>query len=162
MADLLNYTPHRSSRDNLVGEFATIWDFDVHGGAVGAVNLGLKLPANTVIVGGLIHVLTAVTTGASGTLSFGFNTNVDLLAATAAGSLTLNAALPLLPSYTAALDGNAAAGGVAAFTPIRLTAERELKAAVATGALTAGKVAIYVKYIGPFDQIQTVTYHKAA
>jgi hypothetical protein len=160
MADEKKYIAKRNVCDNLGGEIYQIWDFAVNGGAVGTANLDVLLPEGAIVTGGFIHVLTAVTTSASGTLSFGLNTNVDLLAATAAGSLTANAILPLLPSFTAALDGNAAAGGVANATPLRLTAERELKAAVATGALTAGKVAIYLKFIGPAKDVEPVTYRK--
>jgi hypothetical protein len=160
MADEKKYIPERIVRDNLGGKVRQIWDFAVNGGAVGTANLDVLLPEGAIVTGGFIHVLTAVTTSASGTLSFGLNTNVDLLAATAAGSLTANAILPLLPSFTAALDGNAAAGGVAAVTPLRLTAERELKATVATGALTAGKVAVYLEFIGPAKDVEPVTYRK--
>lgn len=161
MADAKKYIPQRDIHDTLGGKLRTVYDFDVHGGAVGTINLDVLLPANTIITRGYIHVLTAVTTGASGTLSFGLNSNVDLLAATAAGSLTANAIIPLIPGNTADLDGNAASGGVAASRPLRLTAERELKAAVATGALTAGKVAIVLEFDGPMDGIEPVTYRKA-
>jgi hypothetical protein len=160
MADDKKYIPERIVRDNLGGKIRQVWDFDVNGGAVGVANLDVLLPEGAIVTGGFIHVLTAVTTSASGTLSFGLNTNVDLLAATAAGSLTVNAILPLIPSTTAALDGNAQAAGVTNSRPLRLTAERELKAEVATGALTAGKVAVYLEFIGPAKDIEPVTYRK--
>lgn len=161
MPDAKKYIPERGLRDNLGGKVRQIWDFAVNGGAVGTINLDVLLPEGAIVTGGFIHVLTAVTTSASGTLSFGLNTTTDLLAATAAGSLTANAILPLLPSFTAALDGNAAAGGVGNATPLRLTAERELKAAIATGALTAGKVAVYLEFIGPAIDVEPVTYRKS-
>lgn len=161
MPDALKYIPERALRDNLGGKVRQIWDFSVNGGAIGTANLDVLLPEGAIVTGGFVHVLTAVTTADSGTLSFGLNDGVDLLAATAAGSLTANAILPLLPNFTAALDGNAAAGGVAAATPLLITAERELKAAVATGALTAGKVAVYFEFIGPAKDIEPVTYRKA-
>ncbi len=161
MSDEKLYVPQRSLKDNLGGEVATvIYDFSVHGGAVGTINSDVILPANVIVTEGWIQVLSAVTTSASGTLSIGLNTTTDLLAATAAGSLTTNAILPLLPSYTAALDGNAAAGGVHNSAPLRLTAQRELRCAIATGALTAGKVAIYLKFFGPLNDIEAVTYRK--
>lgn len=161
MADEKKYVAKRVLSDDLGGKLRQVWDFSVQGGAVGTIPLDVLLPANAVVTGGYIHVIEAVTTSASGTLSFGLNTTVDLLAATAAGSLTANAILPLIPSTTAALDGNAQAAGVANVRPVRLTAERELKAAVATGALTGGKVAIYLEWIGPFDDIEPVTYRKS-
>jgi len=161
MPDAKSYIPQRVVRDDLGGKVAAIWDFSVHGGAIGTINLDVLLPSNAIVYKGYLHVLNAVTTSASGTLSVGLNSTTDLIGATAAGSLTANAILPLLPSYTAALDGNAAAGGVANSAPIRLTAERELKVAIATGALTAGKVAIVLEYEGPLDTITPVTYRKA-
>lgn len=160
MTEEKKYIAKRNIHDNLGGEIYQIWDFSVNGGAVGTANLDVLLPEGAIVVAGHIHVLTAVTTSASGTLSFGLNTTTDLLAATAAGSLTVNAILPLLPSFTAALDGNAASGGVSNSTPLRLTADRELKAAVATGALTAGKVAVYLRFIGPAKDIEPVTFRK--
>lgn len=156
MPDAKKYIPRRNVTDELGGEYYQVWDFAVNGGAVGVANLDVLLPADAIVTGGFIHVLSAVTTSASGTLSFGLNTNVDLLAATAVGSLTANAVLPLLPSLTAS-----GTNPVAASTPLRLTAERELKAAVVTGALTGGKVAIYLKWIGSARDIEPVTYRKA-
>ena len=161
MADEKKYVPKRVLSDDLKGCARQVWDFAVNGGAVGTANLDLLLPAGAIVTGGFIHVLEAVTTSASGTLSVGLNTTTDLLAATAAGSLTLNAILPLIPSTTAALDGNVQAAGVTNSRPVLLTAERELKAAVATGALTGGKVAIYLEWIGPFDGIEPVAYRKS-
>jgi hypothetical protein len=160
MADEKKYIPERALRDNLGGKVRQIWDFAVNGGAVGVANLDVLLPEGAIVTGGFIHVLTAVTTADSGTLSFGLNTNVDLLAATAAGSLTANAILPLIPSTTASISGDAQAAGVGNARPLRLTAERELKAEVATGALTAGKVAVYLEFIGPAKDIEPVTYRK--
>jgi hypothetical protein len=161
MADEKKYIPERSLRDNLGGKVRQVWDFAVNGGAVGVANLDVLLPEGAIVTGGFIHVLTAVTTSASGTLSFGLNSNVDLLAATAAGSLTANAILPLIPSTTAAISGDPHASGVANSRPLRLTADRELKAEVATGALTAGKVAVYLEFIGPAKDIVPVTYRKS-
>jgi hypothetical protein len=160
MTEEKKYIPERALRDNLGGKVRQVWDFAVNGGAVGVANLDVLLPEGAIVTGGFIHVLTAVTTSASGTLSFGLNDNVDLLAATAAASLTANAILPLIPSTTAALDGNAQSAGVTNCRPLRLTADRELKAAVATGALTAGKVAIYLEFIGPAKDITPVTFRK--
>jgi hypothetical protein len=161
MPDAKKYVPERGLRDNLGGKVRQIYDFAVNGGAVGTYNLDVLLPADAIVTGGFIHVLSAVTTSDSGTLSFGLNTGVDLLAATAAGSLTANAILPLIPSTTASISGDAQAAGVANARPLRLTAERELKAAVATGALTGGKVAVYLEFIGPASAVEPVTYRKS-
>jgi hypothetical protein len=156
MPDALKYVAERNLRDHLGGSLRQMWDFSVNGGAVGVAELDVLLPKDAIITGGFVDVVEAVTTSDSGTLSFGLNTNVDLLAATAAGSLTAGAVLPLLPSLTA--EGT---NPVASSTPLRLTAERELKAAVATGALTGGKVAIYLEFVGPAPEVKPVIYRKA-
>ncbi len=158
MSAIKAYIPERSVKDNLGGKVRAIYDFDVHGGAVGTIDLDLKLPKGAIVSKGYLHVLTAVTTSASGTLSVGLNNTVDLLAATAAGSLTANAILPLEPSFTAAISSNHA-DGVSNSTPLLLTAERSLKVEIATGALTAGKVAIVLEYEGSFEDVKPVTYH---
>ena len=146
MPDAKKYVAERNVRDNLSGEIRQIWDFSVDGGAIGTVNMDVLLPADAIVTSGFIHVLTAVTSGGSGTLSFGLNSNVDMLAATAVASLTANAVIPIVPTNA---------------VPVRLTAERELKATVATAALTAGKVAVYLRFVAPASGVVPVTYRKS-
>lgn len=152
------YVHSRLNRDNMAGKAVEVYDFEVHGGAVSTITLPLTLPAGAIVTGGYAFVESAILSTGSATVSLGLNNTTDLLAATAKADLDTNDVLPLLPGYTEALDGNAAAGGVMASTPLRLTAERQLKAAIAVEALTAGKIVVYLEYIGPFD-IQPVTTH---
>ncbi len=145
------YIPHASIRDSLGGCAVDVYDFAVHGGAVGTITLPLEIPDNAIITEAYADVITDPTSDGSATVALGLNTNADLLAATAIASVT--GVVSLLPSYTAALDGNAAAGGVEASSPVKLTADRKLKMTIATAALTAGKIAVYVKWVGPLEDI---------
>lgn len=158
MPDIKRYIPQRHIMEDIGGACYQIYDFAVHGGAIGTVNHQLTLPNNAIVTGGYIHVLTAVTAVGAATVSVGFNTTTDLLAATGKATFSANALIPLLPGTV-----NAASTSTTeplALSPLRLTAERNLKVAIATDALTAGKFAVYVEYIGPFDQVQPVTYGK--
>jgi len=114
------------------------YDFAVQGGATGTVDLlGLDgkpvvIPQNAIIVDSLIDVLTPCTTSASGTIALTAQTAADLRAATAAATYTgLLAGIPV---------------GTAA-TSIKMTADRTLRATIATGAITAGKFNLIVEYI---------------
>lgn len=117
-----------------------VWDFAVQGGAVGTVNLldeqgnAVLLPAGAFITNVVLDVVTPATTGASGTGSLGFLSTVDLLAATAAASIT--GVLAGIPVGTAATWKGP---GTAALTPITFT--------IATGALTAGKFNAFIEYV---------------
>lgn len=115
------------------------YDFAVQGGAIGTVNLvgedgkAVVLPNKAVVVDCLIDVLTQGATSASGTLALGTGqAGNDLKAATAAASYTGRVAC--VPVGSAA-------------TVIKLTADRTMTATIATGALTAGKLWVYVYYI---------------
>lgn len=114
------------------------YDFSVLGGAVGSVNLkdangmDAKLPENAIILDSLIDVITAPTSGGSATIAFTAQSAGDLKAATAIASYTgLVAGVPV---------------GTAA-TSIKMTADRTLTATIATAALTAGKINVYVEYV---------------
>lgn len=114
------------------------WDFSVQGGAVGTVNLldddgnPAVLPINAIITQVYTDEVTNVTTSASGTLSLGANTTTDLLGATAAATFAgIQAGVPV---------------GTAA-TMVKCTAARNLTASIATGALTAGKLNVFVEFV---------------
>ena len=129
------------------GDFVTVqakqilrglYDFATLGGAIGAVllrdeeNIALVLPNKAIITSVYIDVLTAITSGGSATIALGANTTTDLKAAT------------LYSSYTGIVAGTPV--GTAA-TAVKLTADRNLTATIATAALTAGKFYVMVEYI---------------
>lgn len=115
------------------------YDFSTMGGAVSTITLkgddgqAVVIPKGAVVVDCLIDTITAGTTSASGTISFGTGqATTDLKSALAAASLTgLVACSPV---------------GTAA-TAIKMTADRTMTATIATGALTAGKAYVYVYYL---------------
>jgi hypothetical protein len=115
------------------------YDFAVQGGAVGAVTLldvstgkSAVLPKGAIVRHCIIDVITPATTSASGTLALSTGqTAADLKAATAAASYT--GLLACVPVGTAA-------------SAIKLTADRTMVGAIATGALTAGKLYVIVQY----------------
>lgn len=114
------------------------WDFAVDGGAVGSILLkddqgnAAILPNKAIITQVYTDTVTAVTTGAAGTLALTANASGDLKAALAAASWTgVQAGVPV---------------GTAA-TMVKLTAQRQITAEIATGALTAGKVNFFIDYV---------------
>jgi hypothetical protein len=109
------------------------YDFAKHGGAVGTVTLDdAVLPDNAIITQVWIDVITAPTSGGAATIALTAQSAADLKAATA------------IASYTGVVAGVPV--GTAA-TAIKLTAERIVTATIATAALTAGKLKVFVEYI---------------
>ena len=142
------FLPNRCILDNLKGCGADIYDFAVDGGAVGTIELDLAIPDNSIITGAYVDVLTDPASAGSATIALGLNTNTDLLGPTAIASVT--GVLNLMPGI--------------ADLPIeqfKLTAERKPKVTIAAAALTAGKMAIYLDWIGPFDDIQAINTNPA-
>jgi hypothetical protein len=114
-----------------------VYDFEELGGAVGDINLvddegnAAVLPDNAIIHQVIFDVVTAPESGGSATIAFNANSAGDMKAATAIASWTgIVAGVPV---------------GTAA-TCVKLTAERTLQATVATAALTAGKINVFVEY----------------
>ena len=110
--------------------YRATWDFAVQGGATGTIVLPTVIPANTVVFGGLFHVITTFA-GATNTVAIGLNTTTDLLAATAIATYGTIGVHAVTPVFTAA----------SAFV---LTADRQLTLTLATAAVTAGKMTIYL------------------
>lgn len=113
------------------GYVKATYDFTVHGGAVGDIELDLKLPAGAIVYNGFINIVTDPTSGGSATVAIKIEGAADLLAATAIASVT--GQLDTIPDGTAA-------------NVVVLTAERKLTVTVATAALTAGKMDVYLQY----------------
>lgn len=144
--DALNiWAPHGvkvgDALDEKVGVLVGYYDFATQGGAVGVVNLlkdlsksssTLDLPSGAIVRQVAVQILTAFTSaGGTGTIALTANTSGDLLAAVDADTLAgISSGIP---------TGSAA-------TMVALTADRSLKLAIATAAITAGKCAVYVEY----------------
>lgn len=117
----------------LKGVLRVDYDFAVHGGAVGAIPLGVTLPNKAIIARAFGDIITAFTsTGGLGTIALGANTANDLLAAVDAD--TLSGRFDLIPTGTVA-------------TMVKATAAREITLTVATAAITAGKAVFFLEYV---------------
>ena len=117
----------------LKGVLRVDYDFAVHGGAVGAIPLGVTLPNKAIIARAFGDIITAFTsTGGTGTIALGANTANDLLAAVDAD--TLSGRFDLIPTGTVA-------------TMVKATAAREITLTVATAAITAGKAVFFLEYV---------------
>lgn len=111
-----------------------VYDFAVHGGAVGNLDLGITVPAGTIILDGIYDVVTPLTSGGAATVALKVEAANDVLAAAAintAGTAGLHAIVP---------DGTAAKA-------IKATQDRKVTLAVAVAALTAGKLYGYLRCV---------------
>jgi hypothetical protein len=120
-----------------------VYNFAVDGGAVGAIIPALSdtIPANAIVIGGVINSTTAVTSAGAATVSVGTSAGsgaATILAATGKASFSIDAI-----QYYLAGTGPF---GAAAF---KMTAAGQINITVAVAALTAGIVEIFVFYVLP-------------
>jgi hypothetical protein len=114
------------------------YSFAVQGGAIGDVTLvdddgnAVVIPDNALIMQVIVDVLTAPTSGGSATVALKAQSAADLLGATAIASIT---------GVVAGVPVDSAA------TSIKLTADRTVKATIATAALTAGVFNVFIRYV---------------
>lgn len=114
-----------------------VYDFAVDGGAVGSINLKdefgkeIIIPSGAIVKQVMMHIKTAMASaGGAGTIALTLNSSGDLKAAVDADTLSgLVAGIPV---------GSAA-------TAVAATAQRALVWTIATEALTAGKVWLFVE-----------------
>ena len=105
------------------------YDFATDGGAVSSITLG-TLPDKAIVTGGHAEVEAAVTSSGSATVALGLVANTDaFVAATAKGSLTLNTVLATSNDL-----------------PLKMSGDTPVLATIATAALTAGKINLFVEY----------------
>ena len=117
------------------------YDFAEHGGAAGAIGLGVTIPDNAIVCGGFIDVVTTCTTAAAdaGTMAIHVQSANDIVTATAvsAGGNIWDAGLhPIVPKANTPES-----------TGIKLTAAREITATIATQDFTAGKFHVFLYYL---------------
>lgn len=107
------------------------YDFSVHGGGTGSIDLDVSLPDNAIVVEVIRDELTACTSAGNGAtiiLNVPTDGNLEQTALTADGGS---------PSL-------ASSGGSA--VPKKLTAARELRVTIAIENVTAGKIQYFVRY----------------
>jgi hypothetical protein len=117
------------------------YDFAEHGGAIGAINLGVTIPDNAIVCGGFVDVATTCTTAGAdaGTMALHVQGANDLVTATAVsdGANLWDAGLhPIVPKANTPES-----------TGIKLTAARAITATIATQAFTAGKFTVFLYYL---------------
>lgn len=107
------------------------YDFAVDGGAISTITLATNsiIPANGIILGGILNPTTALISGGSATISFGLlagsTGSAALKALTAVATYSIDALLPVVPVFTA---GSA----------IKLSAAGAITMSIAVAPLTAG------------------------
>lgn len=114
---------------------SALYDFSNDAGAVGTISFGRKLPAGAIVISVVSDEVTNLTSGGSATLQL------------KAGSTNLTDATAFDTGFT----GTQTQALASSATAIKLSAESELKLAVAGAALTAGKVRFLVSYLLPND-----------
>lgn len=114
-----------------------VYDFTVNGGAIGTTNIGITLPGKSIIRNVFFDVITQPTSGGSATISFKAVSTGDLKAALAISSWTVGE-----------ITGIPVFGTVSTYIKVSTTTTPVvLSAAIATAALTAGKIGVYVDYV---------------
>ncbi len=129
------------------GRMSRIWhsflyDFAVLAGAQGALTLkgangdAKQLPSGLIVLGGLVEVVAAVTSGGAATISLDLGaTAAAILAAT--GKASFAVATPInIPSLNSAVSATGA---------VKLAAATDVKATIGTADLTAGKFYVHLE-----------------
>ncbi|HEY3314476.1 MAG TPA: DUF2190 family protein [Bacillota bacterium] len=116
-----------------------LYDFAVHGGAIGAIGLGVYIPIKAVITRTYVEVLTTLTTAGAdaGTIALHAEAADDIVAAIAVS----NAANP----WDAGMHEGVSTGTAATFK--KTTAARQITATIAGQAVTAGKFYVVAEYV---------------
>ena len=123
---------------NAMKTLAWQYDFAVHGGAVGDIATGCRVPNGAVIVNAFATVVTAATsTNSTATIAFKANAANDIFTAAAVSGAPFSSTGQKLaiPDLATVADYKT------------MTAERELTMSIAVEALTAGKINFYVTYV---------------
>lgn len=114
------------------------YDFAEHGGAVGAIDLGVTIPDNAIVLDGMVDVLTTLTSSTdAATVALSVEGADDIVAAIAIDDVSapwdagLQAIVPL---------------GTAA-TAVKTGAARAVTATIAEEAVTAGKFVVFLRYV---------------
>jgi len=120
------------------------YDFAVDGGAQStiAITSGTPIPSGSVIVGGYVNVLTALTSGGSATIACQVNAANDILTAVAVATWdTAPVTKNILPATTT--------GALTDSTTVKTTADRNISIVIATADLTAGKFDVVLFVVPP-------------
>jgi hypothetical protein len=118
------------------------YDFAVDGGAISTIAITGpdKIPAGAIILGGLVEVDTAVTSGGAATLAVQVEAAGDIVAAAAVSGApwSTTGRKSVIPAFTGA-------------TSVKTTAVRDISVVIAAATLTAGAVDVFLVYISMGD-----------
>jgi hypothetical protein len=114
------------------------YDFAVDGGGVGTIAItgAEKIPANAIILGGVVEVDTVPTSGGSATIAIqveGANDTVNA-AAISGAPWSSTGRKSTIPAFTGA-------------TSLKTTAARDISLVIGTAALTAGVIDVFLVYV---------------
>ena len=117
------------------------YDFAEHGGAIGAINLGVTLPDDAVVCGGFVDVKTTCTTAGAdaGTMALHVEAANDIVTAIAVSDGT--------NPWDAGLHAIKPKANTPETTGIKLTTARAITATIAGQAFTAGKFVLFLYYL---------------
>jgi hypothetical protein len=118
------------------------YDFAVTGGAIGAAGLGQAIPANSIIVGGVLNVQTTLTSTDTGT-----DKATIALAVASANDIVSAVAIETGTSWDKAIASQVIIPKFTAATMVKTTAEASILMTIAVADLTAGKFIITLFYI---------------
>lgn len=129
----------RNAGIGTVGNAKMTYDFAVDGGGIGTITPvdSPIIPANAIIIGGVIDTTTALTSSGAATIALGLGSGAQVAAlkgATAVASYVLGNGLTLIPIFTAA-------------TYVEATVAARLTLTVAAFALIGGKLSVNVVYV---------------
>jgi hypothetical protein len=113
------------------------YDFAVDGGAIGTITITAeKIPANAIILGGVLEVDTAVTSGGAATVAVQVEAAGDVVAAAAVSGApwSTTGRKSVIPAFTGA-------------TALKTTAARDISIVIAAATLTAGQFDVFLVYI---------------
>lgn len=118
------------------------YSFASDGGVVGTLGLfgATSIPAGSIIVGGLVEVITPPTSGGAATLAVQVEGANDIVLAAAVSGAPWSTAgrKSVIPAFTGA-------------TSVKTSAARDISIVIATAALTAGAFTVFLFYIPPSD-----------
>lgn len=112
------------------------YDFAVDGGAIGAITVSAeKIPANAIVLGGLVEVDVAVTSGGAATVAVQVEGAGDIVAAAAVSGApwSTTGRKSVIPVFTGA-------------TTVKTTQARSIQVVIAAATVTAGVFDVLLAY----------------
>lgn len=118
-----------------------VYDFAVHGGAIGAKTLDAQIPKNAVIIGGFVDVHTTCTTAGAdaGTMAISVESANDIVAAIAVSDVS--------NPWDAGRHAIIPKANTPESTSVKTTAQRAVTATIAGQAFTAGKFTVFLFFV---------------